>query len=115
MPEDLPIEQRIANFLDTHNITIVPETRGEYEALGYVQHTPTGIVDLGETVYDQRTGHPQGVPGEVAMKRHQVQGFVTEVTRPLARLLLQTQGQFYENKRWEPIHAACDLVEARHR
>ena len=55
----------------------------------------------------------KGVPGEVAMKRNQVQGFVTEVRRPLARLLRQVSGDFYAD-RLKPIHDACDRVEAQY-
>jgi hypothetical protein len=117
MSGEQPIEQRIATFLEQHSVTIVPETRGDRDVLGYIQHqVGGGMVYLGETVYDAKTGmtDADAVPAEVAIKRLQLEGFVTEVTRPIAKLLRQTEGQFYENERWDPIHDALDRIESRY-
>ena len=113
MAEELSVEQRIALFLDQNDITIIPEQRGDHEVLGFVKYTPTGHLDLGERVYDGRTGAPQTLTGEVALKGLQVPGFVKEVSRPISGLMNQTKGHFYET--WfGPIHDACKRVEARH-
>ncbi len=115
MTDKTSIEQRIANYLDANNITIIPESRGSKETLCYMQHRPTGaVVEIGVTVYEPLTGVTDAVPASEMARRLQVKGFVTEVTKLMAILLKQTNGRFYEDDIFDPIHDACDRVEARY-
>ena len=111
--ETKSIEQNIAEFLLQHNITIVPVRREDgVEMLEYVQYLKDGSTrDLGETLYNNEGS--LGKTCENAKKQLQLKGFITFVTRPMARLIRQVNGDFY-NERMEVIHDACDLVENRH-
>lgn len=113
---DLNVEQKIAAFLETHQITIVPEGRGDAEALGFVQHLPNGEMRyLGEIIYDTNTGSTYGADADNMRRRLQLPGFITEVTRPMVRLLKQASGDFYTNALFDPIHTACDKVDSQYR
>ena len=111
MSEDKPIEEKIAAFLEHNYITIVPEVRGSREVFGYVQNRPgLPMVELGETTYNPRTGIADAISGENLRQRLQLKGFVTGVTRPMARLLRDVKGDFYHD-RFDPIHDALDRLE----
>ena len=115
MEENLSVEQRIARFLEANDITIVPESRADgTEVLGFVQHLPNGeLKELGEILYDEQTGRTHATDADNMRQSLQLQGFVTEVRKPMARLLRQVSGDFYADK-LEPIHGACGNVEARY-
>lgn len=108
------VEERIAQYLQRHNITIIPESReiGK-EALCFMQMKPLGEeVDLGEIVYDIRTGKTEPLPEDIAMKGYQLEGFVDQVRDPLVKLLREVNGDF-DHERLEPIHEVLDKIESR--
>jgi hypothetical protein len=114
MDEGLPIEQKIARYLEANDITIVPETRPDgTEVLGFVQHYGRQMRVLGEILFDGKTGIVKGADADNLRQSLQLPRFVTEVRRPLARLLRQVSGDFYADI-LEPIHDACDRVEAKY-
>ena len=115
MEENLSVEQKIARYLEANDITIVPEGRPDgIEVLGFVQHLPgRQMRELGEILYNGKTGMTQGADADNMRQSLQLPGFVTEVRRPIARLLRQVSGDFYAD-RLKPIHDACDTVEAKY-
>ncbi len=117
-PQPETVEGRIARFLEQHGIIIVPEYGGVNGTLHFMQVNLGGgtPVDLGRMVYDTTTGIAaalitDGESVEIARKRSQLPGFVTQVIRPLARLLKQAEGDF-NNDRFDPIHDALTRVES---
>ena len=114
MEENLSVEQRIARYLEANDITIVSESRADgTEVLGFVQYQGGQMRELGEILYNGETGMTHGADADNLRQSLQLEGFVTEVRRPLARLLRQVRGDFYAD-RIEPIHDACDRVEAKY-
>ena len=112
MGESLTVAQKIAGYLRENNITIVPGRRADgTETLSFIWYRDTEIIDLGEIIYDGRTGMTYPVDVDNLRRSLQLPEFVTKVRRPLARLLRQVSGDFYA-KQLKPIHDACDAVEA---
>ena len=108
------VERRneVERYLEENDITIVPVSRADgTETLRFVQYP--GMTDLGEIIYDGRTGMTYPVDVDNLRRSLQLPEFVTKVRRPLARLLRQVSGDFYA-KQLKPIHDACDAVEAKY-
>ncbi|MBS3144612.1 hypothetical protein J4208_03430 [Candidatus Woesearchaeota archaeon] len=111
---ELSVEQRIAQFLESNDITIVPENFGQQEQLHFVQHLPDrSMRDLGSLMYDTTTGTSEPTDPSNMLASLQLKGFATTVRRPLVRILQQVKGDFYADC-LQPIHDALDRLEAKY-
>ncbi|MDP1694379.1 MAG: hypothetical protein Q8L34_02450 [Candidatus Woesearchaeota archaeon] len=118
---ELSVEQRIAQFLVSHDILIVPVRIGQYEQLNFLQqpHDSSmrhfgGGFNFGSLTYDTTTGTTEPINQYTRLASHHLKGFARTVIKPLAKLLEQVKGDLHDD-RFQPIHDALDKVEAKYR
>lgn len=112
MDERKSVEQRIAEYLETNKITIVPVSSDTTETLSFIQYRAQGPVEIGELTYNRTDGSLDPVDADEVIKRLEVPGFITHVVRPMAILLRNVRGNFYA-ERFDPIHEVLDRVESQ--
>ncbi len=116
MKSKTPIEERIARFLEEHDITIISgHVMGSVASLNYMQlsHDRT-IRKLGRMVYDTTTGESkEEITPEELSQRQRLKNFAN-VTGPLAQLLRENEGNYASAQNTRPIREVCEKVEKRY-
>jgi hypothetical protein len=106
-------QSRVAAFLLSHRITI-DETfvHGGVSTYEFTRLGARGeLTEVGRIQYDTSKNFVLPMDQQEAERRLQTPGFMTEVARPFARLLIQERGNFLLGEGFEEIHAALDTIE----